>query len=361
MLINTHQKNPLTTPLRGWSALALTLSLFACGGGGGSASNTAPEVMELAVVDLNGGHSLQGDELLAQYAYTDVDGDSEGDTRIAWLRNDQPIEGASGKNYALTELDNGHIIRFELTPVAAAGELTGQTVLSPPLPVGYRPGQLLPREDFLSVTTGQTYTVEVYLPGGYDHTDNYYPVMYQTDDLATKVTVLDATATKLILVSMIVSIDRRSENFYLPGAYGFYDFLTLELIPYIEAKYRIDPQQRTLMGFSYGGSFTAAAMLIDQPVNRYFQSYVISDGTFSNQAWKIINLEERLAELTSSIPATLIVCGATEGNLIGNEGFYGLFVTRDYADLQLHYCVHDAAHAEVFPLTFSLALDILYP
>jgi len=344
-------------------ALSLTGALTACGGSSSSSDNSAPEALSLAVIDMNGGHALAGDMLEAEYIYADADGDTEADSIFNWLRNGQPIEGETDKRYITTDLDDGQLISAEVTPVASTGEILGAPTRSDSLPAGYRAGSLVPREDFLSTSTGWTYTIEVYLPGAYDETGKDYPVMYQLDDLAQKVAVLDEKAAKAILVSIIVEGERRATDYLLPGAYDYYDFLTLELIPYIEAQYRIDSKQRTLMGHSFGGSFTAAGLFFDRPDNAYFSSYVISDGTFSDQANQIIALEAQLATRTDSLPVTLIIGAGTGtgGNIIGNRGLNKLFIDRDYADLDRYYFVFAADHEEVFNFTFRRAVDILYP
>ena len=47
----------------------------------------------------------------------------------------------------------------------------------------------------------------------------------------------------------------RTRDYNLPGAYTYYKFLTPDLIPYIEAKYKVAADQRTLEGHSFGGMF----------------------------------------------------------------------------------------------------------
>jgi predicted alpha/beta superfamily hydrolase len=359
-MISTNRKSIAAKVANFCYVISLASTITACGGSS-STGNAAPEAMNLAIIDMDGGHALPGDILQADYVYFDADGDTEADSQITWLRDGQPIDGEDGERYTLSDLDDGQLISTEVIPVASAGETLGVPALSTSLPVGYRTGQVLPREGFQSTFTGWTYTIEVYLPGAYEETDKNYPVMYQLDDLAQKVAVLDEKASKVILVSIIVEGARRSDDYLLPGAYDYYDFLTLELIPYIESRYRIDSDQRTLMGHSFGGSFAAAGLFFDRPDNAYLSSYVISDGTFSDQADQIIALEAQLDARTDSLPVTLIIGTGTSGNLIGNKGLNQLIIDHEYQDLDRHYFVFVAKHEEVFNYTFRRAVDILHP
>jgi hypothetical protein len=336
--------------------------LMSCGGGSDSGSdNIAPTASNLTITDSNGGHALPGDTLQGNYNYSDIDGDSEGATQIAWLRNNELIEAASNSSYTLTEFDDGQTISLRVTPVASTGTKLGAPVISAGLVAGFRTGENLAPQDFYSAITDWTYAIEIYLPAGYEDTDTTYPIIYKLGKRDVSVDLLDAEAKKILLVSIGIESERRARDYLLPGAYDYYDFLTIELIPYIESQYRVDSDQRALVGHSYGGSFTAAALFFYQPDNRYFSSYVISDGAFSNQADQIIALEQQLATRTDSLPVDVVIGAAALGNPIANEGLNQLLVDRAYLDLNLHYFVFDARHEEAFELTFRQALDVLYP
>ena len=51
----------------------------------------------------------------------------------------------------------------------------------------------------------------------------------------------------------------------------FFAFLKEQLLPFIEANYRVDPSQRALMGSSFGGTFTLYAMFTEPTL---FSGYV---------------------------------------------------------------------------------------
>ena len=87
--------------------------------------NQAPTVNTITLTDANGDSAVVGDTLIASYAYSDVENDVEGQTAIRWLRNNDVISGATELSYLLTAEDANKAIRFEVTPKAVTGALTG--------------------------------------------------------------------------------------------------------------------------------------------------------------------------------------------------------------------------------------------
>jgi predicted alpha/beta superfamily hydrolase len=327
--------------------------------------NAAPTAINLAIIDSNGVHALPGDTLYSVYEYADSDGDTEGASRINWLHNDEIISGATENNYTLVPGDDDQMVSFRVTPVAASGTAEGPQASSAGLAIGYLTGSRLAAQEFYSTSTDWTYLIHVYLPAGYDATSIEYPVMYQLDGqsrFTPGADVLDEKAKKLVLVSIATVPARRPIDYLLPGTYDFYNFLTVELIPFIESRYRIDQNNRTLMGHSLGGSFTGVALLIDQPERNYFKSYIVSDAVFrEDQAIQIIAMEQQLSTLAESLPVDLIIGTGLRGNVVSNSGFNALFVDSAYADLNRHYFEFDATHEETFFLTFRRAVDVLFP
>lgn len=97
-----------------------------------SIPNEAPEASEVAV----SGYAFSGESLSASYTFSDPDeGQKEGTSLYRWLACDSidgeyvPIEGATGKNFTLTEAQENQYIKFEVTPVDAYA-LSGETVTS---------------------------------------------------------------------------------------------------------------------------------------------------------------------------------------------------------------------------------------
>eukprot|EP00903_Cladosiphon_okamuranus_P004406 g4404.t1 len=92
--------------------------------------NSAPSAENLAILDANAGSVVVGDVLTGTYDYTDNDGDAEGVSTFRWLRNGVVISGATSASYAISALDSGADISFEVTPVALTGVASGAAVIS---------------------------------------------------------------------------------------------------------------------------------------------------------------------------------------------------------------------------------------
>lgn len=81
------------------------------------------------------GTETVGQVLTANYTYFDADGDVEGTTTFQWYRSDDgaglnraALGGEVAQTYTLVGGDLGKFIDCEITPVAATGAPTGNTV-----------------------------------------------------------------------------------------------------------------------------------------------------------------------------------------------------------------------------------------
>jgi hypothetical protein len=90
-------------------------------------SNTAPVATNVTIT----GTAQVGQVLTGNYTYSDANGDAEGTSTYRWLRAGAPISGATAGSYTLVAADQGALIRFEVTPVAATGTSPGAPVQSP--------------------------------------------------------------------------------------------------------------------------------------------------------------------------------------------------------------------------------------
>ena len=128
-------------------------------------------------------------------------------------------------------------------------------------------------------------TMSVYLPGTYDNGSNDFPVLYLLDGKAHFTHAIAATnflSTRGLIPPMIVvsihNIDRnrdfspvQTKNFpNTGGAENFLNFVSDELIPYINENYR-SSNFTVLMGHSFGGEF-AAYTLLSKP--EIFDGYI---------------------------------------------------------------------------------------
>lgn len=151
---------------------------------------------------------------------------------------------------------------------------------SRPDQVPHNPLDSLPALDgdyfpFDSRVVGRTYHIHVRLPPEYTDGDARYPVVYVLDGdslfpiLAANHLFLtyDDDLPEVIVVGIAYGgfdpeVNRRGHDFSAPapdagpnqgGAPAFHRFLTQELIPVVEARYRADPDRRILFGQSRGG------------------------------------------------------------------------------------------------------------
>lgn len=135
---------------------------------------------------------------------------------------------------------------------------------------------------------GETYPLNIFLPAGYE-TKNL-PVLYILDgkmyfeDLIT-------WQSNIGLEAIIVGIGDHAfqGNFdllgrdYLPGLIyngttgghlNFYNFLTEEVVPYIDANYENNHEARTLIGHFTAGLFTNFSVLNKAPENQIFSGFL---------------------------------------------------------------------------------------
>jgi hypothetical protein len=92
-----------------------------------AAPNSVPTASSVAIT----GTPEVGRLLTGSYTYGDGDGDAEGSSTYRWLRDGVEILGAAAPSYTLVAADQGALIVFEVTPVAATGASPGAAVASP--------------------------------------------------------------------------------------------------------------------------------------------------------------------------------------------------------------------------------------
>lgn len=124
------------------------------------------------------------------------------------------------------------------------------------------------------------------------------------------------------------------------GAHHFLPFIQQELVPWIEAEYRIDATDRTLMGFSWGGEF-ALYVLFQQP--QLFHRYVVGSPDLPHGNGFILDAEQKYAEQHTALPVCLYLAyGEAEINDYERpflERFLNALESRSYAGFTLTYDV----------------------
>ncbi len=180
-----------------------------------------------------------------------------------------------------------------------------------------------------SAQTGAAYTLYIYLPESYGSGTATYPVIYATDGDAafppegrfvnfTK--ILQRRGTNAILVG-IGGTERRDKDYVLPGAVAYHEFITQELIPFIETHFRADPKRRILSGISLGGSFVVTSLFLEAPKTLFFSHYLSAEGAFQQPSF--IAQERQFSSTigTKSIPATLILARGSASNKVQQQQF----------------------------------------
>lgn len=207
-------------------------------------------------------------------------------------------------------------------------------------------------EHFLSVPsnhTGVTYEVTVYTPPGYESSRDAKPVLYALDRELQYTQVQNANLgfnLDAIIVSVSnVSAGRRFVDFELPGAEAYFRFLTLELIPLVEAQYRVDRTRRTLLGYSLSGLMATLAILLEQPSSRYFSGAVVTDASFQFHTDDTLALEQRMFDTSRDLPMSIHMCYTVPGGR--NLEMPQRLESRSYRSLRLSHRYYPVSHAAV--------------
>lgn len=192
----------------------------------------------------------------------------------------------------------------------------------------------LPAFVYSSDTVGDRFHIFVGLPKDYGQdTSKRYPVLFLLDgnayfdhvkDAVTKYGDKYSQSTTPIVVGIgyenaYLMDSLRVRDYTYPkalaidsfatsgGADLFYSFITDELIPHIDSRYRTDTSSRTIMGHSFGGYFALYALLRDCSSNgnqhHGFNYYISASPSISyHENYIVAALEKRLKHV---FPAAL--------------------------------------------------------
>jgi hypothetical protein len=146
------------------------------------------------------------------------------------------------------------------------------------------------------------------------------------------------------------------------GAKDFMAFIHSELMPRIEANYRIDAHERTLAGHSHAGLFTLFALLHNPS---FFRNYVACSPTIFFKGQVTLEMEKAFAREKSALPARLFLSmGAleqrTERGAASYHGMLRLFEQlegRGYDQFEVAKQVFaDEDHCSVIAPSFAAGL-----
>jgi hypothetical protein len=156
---------------------------------------------------------------------------------------------------------------------------------------------------------------------------------------------------------------RRSTDYRYPGLNSYYAFLTTELLPEIEAKYRVEPAQRTLVGHSYGGYFAATAMLLDRQAGHTFSNFIVMDMATQDQGGPLADMERVMFNATGGklMDTKLVLSGDSFGNDGAVDAFDRMISARSYQGLELrHLPTSSYGHVEMINPAYKESLRWIF-
>lgn len=256
---------------------------------------------------------------------------------------------------------------------SSASSFPAPAVAATPTPIVTLKGKISNDLTLSSTKTGAAYPIFVYLPADYGATSDALPALYVLDAegkvdadgsnrFQRMAELVEAEGLRVVLVG-VGNYARRGTDYLLPGASAFYGFLSSELIPAMDARYRLDAKRRGLAGHSYGGVMTLLALLLDRPQARYFSSFIAQDGSFGNQNDKTLALEQQLFTASGGkLPDTaLILSSSAIGNNAVVQDIYETLQRRNYQGLSLQRLpAYPENHDGMFLPSFRDSLRALY-
>ncbi len=217
-------------------------------------------------------------------------------------------------------------------------------------------------QSITSATVGQQYNLSIYLPAGYDQSTALYPIIYLTDAewrFAPDLAVLQSSGVNAILVGVGNMGDvRRQIDFLMPGAVGYYMFLTAELIPFVERQFRVDTSRRILSGHSSGGLFTLYAFLMEPASDRHYSAFMAEDSSFWQQPDNVNALVTALN--APNVAETLFMSGDTGGNYSSVYPVFCQLKVRAFTSLDVDLFQYSVGHLPSDPPAFDDALNIIF-
>lgn len=248
--------------------------------------------------------------------------------------------------------------------------------------------------DMHSHQTGGDYQILVATPPGYPVPGKHYPVVYALDadySFALTRNVIQHFVEREDLPPMILvgiaypgaAADRdlykltRTRDytpiFVRTGGYGlefqkvsggapkFKAFMASELFPFIERNFAADPNDRTIVGHSYGGLF-ATYLLLTEP--SMYKRYVIVSPSLWYSERIAFQMEEAAAARGEPANANVFLSvGALENPAMPNDlrDFYNRLKARNRPGLKLTLQVFDEErHDSVFPVAVTRGLRTVF-
>ncbi len=224
-----------------------------------------------------------------------------------------------------------------------------------------------------STITGKDYNLYINLPAGYGDTSKTFPVVYLIDaqwDFPLVQAIYgeqyyDGFIPELVIVGITwggshPNYDQLRAHDFTPtdisknGTYGnapqFLSFISGELMPYIEANFRVKKNDRTLIGSSFGGLFSIYALFQEPAVfNRFiFTSPALE---WDNEITRSMN--NRFAEQHKDLNAKVFAGIGAYENVKDFQTFMDEIKAKQYKNFELQTWVvsgmgHSGAKADAY-------------
>ncbi|PWU02581.1 MAG: hypothetical protein C5B52_05000 [Bacteroidetes bacterium] len=232
------------------------------------------------------------------------------------------------------------------------------------------------------IVKGQEYVLQIGLPAGYDKSNKKYPVVYLMDSqwdfpLVTALygqQYFDGFIPELIIVGITwggsnPKPDSLRVRDYTPtrdirtpqsgGADNFLAVLKKEVFPLIEANYRVDSSDRTLMGCSLGGLFTIYSLFTHPEM---FNRFVAASPAFMWDNQALNKYEEQYFAGRPTKPAKLFMCvGGVETSAPAFEKLASFIGGRNYSNLQIESRVlENTGHSGTKGEGFARGLQFIF-
>jgi predicted alpha/beta superfamily hydrolase len=212
-----------------------------------------------------------------------------------------------------------------------------------------------------SSIVGQEYDLYINLPRNFNDTSRTFPVIYLLDaqwdfPLVNAIygeQYYDGFLPEAITVGITwggtnPNYDLLRARDFVPannkqqptstGASEFLSFIKDELIPFIGSKYKVNPNDRTLMGSSLGGLFTLYTLFNEAEL---FNRYVLTSPAINWGNGIIFSYEKKYAEEYSDTPVKLFMTVGGYENVESFQNFADRLKEKKYKGLQLKTIVVD--------------------
>ncbi len=147
------------------------------------------------------------------------------------------------------------------------------------------------------------------------------------------------------------------------GGQNFYTFLTKELLPEIDSRYRTDGNRKSLLGHSFGGYFVLYSLLNQlQNKTNDFDTFISASPSLWYNNFYLNQLPEQLAQHEGRMGIFLSVGGLEDStwSVKPLKDFTAEIQKRNIKDLQIRTRIYnDLDHMDVAVLSFTKGLQEL--